>query len=110
MHEKVHQRTGEKENVRQISQDVGTMLGQEEEPGDENEPDQHDIGAGDTAVVLAMMIMIHEDALLFLLYESPSTVPEAGPLRSWDDSDLSCSPIRMLSRWKPSPAGIRVAR
>jgi hypothetical protein len=42
MHEEMHERAGENEEIRQHAEDVGRMLGQQEEGGYNKKPAKHD--------------------------------------------------------------------
>lgn len=52
VHEQVHERAGEQDEIGQHTQEVRGMLGNEEEAGDEQEADQNDLAALAHAMVM----------------------------------------------------------
>jgi hypothetical protein len=52
VHEQVHERAGEQDEIGQHTQEVRGMLGEEEEASDEQEADQNDLAALAHAMVM----------------------------------------------------------
>ena len=57
--EEMHQRTGKQQQVRQDSEHVGSVLGDQKESGDDQEADQYELPPGIRRIAVVSVVMIH---------------------------------------------------
>ena len=89
VHEQVHERAGEQDEIGQHTQEVRGMLGNEEEAGDEQEADQNDLAALAHAMVMfAHMIVMDSETETAMCLGRTYLVGEKGA-EALNGADLS---------------------